>query len=649
MRRPSFLAGYALAGLLTVAATAIAVVGRDTLGPSATYAFFLGAVMLSSWRSGVGPGLFSTLLGTVAADYFLLSPIHSETLGVSRGIHLSVFVLVAALISSLNDSRRRALDALEGERAQLERRVQERTAALVAAVHDLGERVKEVTLLHEAGRLLNEVGPDVVPLARIVDLLPGGWQYPEITTARIAVGDRAVCTPGFRPTAWMQRAAFTTADGQRGVIEVAYLEERPPEAEGPFLAEERRLLESLTGLLRACFDRLGAEQDRLRLTRAEAARIEAQQANQAKDDFLATLSHELRAPLNVMLGWTKMLRSGQLGAEGAARGLEVLERSVTVQGKLIEDLLDVSRIVTGKLRLERQRFDLAIVARLAVEAARPAAHARHIRFGAAIDTGLWMDGDPARLQQVISNLLTNALKFTPEGGAIDCRLDRSGGEAHLVVRDSGIGIDAALLPFVFERFRQGDTSTTRSHGGLGLGLAIVRHLVERHGGRIEAASEGADTGATFTVTLPLAVGAVPAGAEDAIASDGSLLAGVRVLVVDDDPDTLLTTMTILEQYGALPSGVASAEDALAAVARERPHVLVSDIAMPQQDGYELIRRVRLGEPAGVLPAAALSARADPGHRSRALGAGFQEHLAKPVEPSVLASTIARLVRRAQPD
>jgi signal transduction histidine kinase len=311
-----------------------------------------------------------------------------------------------------------------------------------ALVHDLGERVKELTALHTAGRLLNDVGTPAELLRQVAALLPPAWQYPEIAAARIAVGAIDVRTEGFTPTAWMQRAAFTTGKGDTGLIEVVYLAERPHQVEGPFLAEERNLLESLARMLGAYFDRLNAEDDRMRMVRAEAARAEAHQANQAKDQFIATLSHELRAPLNVMLGWTSMLRSRQLSPERASRGLDILDRSVRVQAQLIEDLLDVSRIVTGKLRIALQDVDIAAVASLAVDAARPGAATKKITLHATIPTELTVRADPARLQQIVSNLLTNALKFTPGGGRVDLALERRDRWVSIVVRDTETQVSA---------------------------------------------------------------------------------------------------------------------------------------------------------------------------------------------------------------
>ncbi len=782
----SHLRRYTIAVFLTSAALALAFLGRGVWGSAATYSFFLGAVMLSSWVSGLGPGIVSTVLGTLAADYFLIAPLHSLTFDSSRLVQLSAFVAIAILISSLNASRRRAVDALAGARSELETRVRERTAELATAndtlrveierrnqsernfrglidaapdailvidtdgrvlrmndeaervfgytraaligrdvetiiperfraahaakrrtygtapsprtiageltgkradgtefpveirvslldaqgqrsivgivrdvteryraqqvqqrlVHELGERVKELSALHATSRLLNEPGTPGELLARIVTLLPPAWQYPDITSARIATGDIDVRTEGFELTPWMQRADFTTSDGRTGMIEIVYREARPDAAEGPFLAEERNLIQSLAGMLRAYFERVQVEEDRVNLARAEAGRLQAQEANAAKDQFLATLSHELRSPLNVMLGWTQMLRSGQVSPAAAARGFDILERNVRLQAKLIEDLLDVSRIVTGKLRVEKRRVDLATIVDAAVDAARPAAHAKKVALTATIEPTLFMAADPQRLQQVVSNLLTNALKFTPEHGSIDVRVERVNDCAQIVVCDTGIGIAPDLLPRIFDRFQQGDCSTTRTHGGLGLGLAIVRHLVEQHGGQVAAASAGFGHGSTFTITLPLLKDVtLTASAPHGPVMDRSLLSGVRVLVVEDEADARITLGTILEQFGAEPTVVASAQDALDSIAQILPDVLLSDVAMPNENGFALMRRIRTTVDAGRLPAAALSAYVDGDSREHALNAGFQTYLSKPIEPTHLAITLASLLHR----
>jgi PAS domain S-box-containing protein len=389
----------------------------------------------------------------------------------------------------------------------------------------------------------------------------------------------------------------------------------------------------------------------------ENARLyrEAQEASRVKDEFLATLSHELRTPLNAMLGWAHLLRSGRLDPETSRRAVETIERSTRLQARLIEDLLDVSRIVTGKLRLESAPVDLPAVITAAVEVIRPAADAKSIRIDTDLDPQIGpVVGDAGRLQQVVWNLLSNAVKFTPRGGLVEVILERAGSEADISVRDTGRGIPPEFLPQVFERFRQVDSSTTRAYGGLGLGLAIVRHLVELHGGSVRAQSAGEGQGATFSVRLPLKARAAArspqppyadAGPRPAIPSgDGHPLAGVRVLVVDDEADARELLIEVLRRCGAEADAVPSTADALAYLESRPVDVLVSDIGLPFQDGYELIRRVQARQASGgPAPAAvALTAYARDEDRRAALRAGFQRHLAKPVEPDDLCRIVAEL-------
>jgi PAS domain S-box-containing protein len=378
-------------------------------------------------------------------------------------------------------------------------------------------------------------------------------------------------------------------------------------------------------------------------------------ANQAKDDFLAILSHELRSPLSAILTWARMLRLGRLDDGRTATALETIERSARLQVRLIEDLLDVSRIVSGKLGLERGVVELRDVVTASVESARGAAQARRI----AVDTTLAapyavVRGDAARLEQIVDNLLSNAIKFTPEGGRIAVRLETAGSVARLTVTDSGPGIPAAFLPHMFDRFRQADTSSTRRHGGLGLGLAIARHLVDMHGGAI-AAENRPQGGAVFSVELPLDQGAAatsrPGPAAPPLDRGGELadLRGVRVLVVDDDSDAQQAIAVILELSGAEVATATSAATALVAVTERRPDVLVTDIGMPDADGYDFMRRLRDHVAGDAIPAVALTGYASPADRDRALAAGFAVHLAKPVPPEELIDTVRQLVaRRARP-
>jgi signal transduction histidine kinase/ActR/RegA family two-component response regulator len=384
------------------------------------------------------------------------------------------------------------------------------------------------------------------------------------------------------------------------------------------------------------------------------ARRRAEEANRVKDEFLSTVSHELRTPLHAILGWTFLLGKGDLDPAAARRAVATIERNAKAQGQIVDDLLDVSRIITGKLLLEVQRVDLGPVVHAALDAVRPAAEAKEIRLTARLDPlAPAAAGDPNRLQQVIWNLLSNAVKFTPRGGRVEVGLARAGSQVEIEVSDIGMGIPADFLDYVFDRFRQADSSTTRTHGGLGLGLAIVRHLVELHGGTVVATSPGPGQGATFTVRLPAAVPAeemaalapIPgsAGSSGSAADNGGSLAGVEVLLVDDEKDVREILPAILGRYGASVRTAASAAEALRSLVRFGADVLVADIGMPDEDGYALIRQVRALDGAiAAIPALALTAYAAEGDRQKALAAGFAIHLAKPVAPAELAAAVARL-------
>ena len=545
-------------------------------------------------------------------------------------------------VSSLETGSRRLTVGIVRDATGRRRAEDQRTRL----VHDLGERVKELTALHRTARLLHGRREPEELLQEVIDLFPPAWQYPNITAARIGFDGLDVRTPGFAPSEWTQRAEFTTGTGGAGFIEVVYREARDAEVEGPFLAEERVLINSLAGLLAMYFERIHAEDERLRL---EAARHGAEEASRAKDEFLAMLSHELRSPLNVMLGWIRMLRNGQLDGPAVSRGMEILERNIKLQATLIEELLDLSRIVAGKLTLELGPVDLAELTSFSLDASRPAAQTKGIELNAALQPVGRVMADQQRLQQVISNLLANAVKFTPEGGRIDVRLESAGGQmARLTVTDTGVGIGPDLLPHVFDRFRQGDSSVTRQHTGLGLGLAIVRHVVEMHQGAISATSDGLGLGAMFSVTLPLLSAAVTGERSTTAAEtklDRGLLSGVRVLVVDDQRDERTMLSTVLRQCGAETVEASSATEALDILARARPDVLVCDIAMPGEDGCSFIQKVR-GQRANSIPAVALTAQASEHGRAHALESGFQTYLNKPVEPATIAGAIAALVHRA---
>jgi PAS domain S-box-containing protein len=427
-----------------------------------------------------------------------------------------------------------------------------------------------------------------------------------------------------------------------------------------------RIVEGLAGQAAVAMDnsrlyeaaQFAREEAEAAAARNERLYQQAEESSRLKEEFLATISHELRTPLNAILGWARMLRAG-LKAEDTDKALETIERNARAQAQLIDDLLDVSRIVTGKLRMNVQATDPQSFIEAAIAALKPAAEAKGIRVQKILDTGiLTVQGDPVRLQQIIWNLLSNAIKFTPRNGDVHVRMSRVNSHLEIVVVDTGQGISPEFLPHVFDRFRQADQRTTRQHGGMGLGLAIVRHLVELHGGSVSAASTGENRGSTFTVRLPIVpiyppepgVRRVHPAARDLLppAECPDRLDGLRVLVVDDERDTRDLLMAGLGQYGAEVIAAGSAAEAFDAIQERVPDVLISDIGMPEEDGYDLIRRLRTFPLAagGKVPAVALTAYARVEDRLQALRAGYQMHVTKPVELAELVTVIASLVQRS---
>lgn len=420
---------------------------------------------------------------------------------------------------------------------------------------------------------------------------------------------------------------------------------------------EEKAVEGFVGLINEISDRKKAEQEREQLLlREKAARTEAEAANRLKDEFLATLSHELRTPLNAMFGWTQLLTTRKFDETTTARALETINRNTKTLKILIEDVLDVSRIITGKLNLKVIPVQLITVVEAALDTVRPAAEAKEIRLESISDSSLKLVlGDVNRLQQIIWNLVSNAIKFTPHGGRVDVQLVQLDYHVQIRVRDTGEGIAADFLPYVFERFRQADSSSTRSHGGLGLGLAIVRHLVELHGGTVCAESPGIGQGATFIVNLPLKPALKPNTPEQLSPTEPNevaenclpILEGLRVLVVDDEVDARELIKAMLEPLGVKVKAAASAIEALVALQAFQPDVLVSDIGMPGENGYALIRQLRALEQEQLrrIPAVALTAYARAEDRTQALLAGFQLHVSKPVNQAELAAVVANLAGR----
>jgi PAS domain S-box-containing protein len=402
-------------------------------------------------------------------------------------------------------------------------------------------------------------------------------------------------------------------------------------------------------------DRKSAERERaILLDREQQARTQAETLNRTKDEFLATLSHELRTPLNAIFGWARMLQTGSVTGAMAHRAVDAIVKNATAQVQLIDDLLDISRIITGNMRLELRPVDIKTVIETALDAVRPAAVLKDLRLEVVLDPAVGtVTGDADRLRQVVWNLLSNAVKFTPADGRVQVQLHRMPTGVQIVVSDTGQGIAPEVLPYVFDRFRQGDGSITRRHGGLGLGLALVRHLVDLHGGTVTGHSAGVDQGSTFTVTLP--VPRLVMNRDDGTAAnapengrlDPSLpsLRGLRVLLLDDDADGLEITNVVLTSAGAETRTCSSAAAARRILDDWDPHVLVLDIEMPEEDGYTFLRRIRRGRAGANIPAIALTAYGRSEDRTRALAAGFSYHLSKPVDPAELSRVVGDLAGR----
>ena len=524
---------------------------------------------------------------------------------------------------------------------------------LVRAVEDRGERVGTLYLRSDVEHVATSLQ---IQAAIVVALLMATLGVALFLSARLqAIISEPVVSLARTASAVSSRGDYSlraqrTTDDELGVLVDAFnrMLERIQLRESELSMANEELRREIT-------ERRRAEQERAELL------VREREANRLKDEFLATLSHELRTPLNAILGWTKLLRANAVPAASIDRALEKVERNAQVQTRLVEDLLEVSRITSGKLRLELKPVDLVSLVNTAVDSIRPTAEARGVCVERRLESfSAPTVGDPDRLQQVIWNLLSNAVKFTPSGGTVSVHLTRKDGRDELRVSDTGIGIDPAFLPNVFDTFRQADASSTRTQGGLGLGLSIVRHLAEMHGGEVRAESAGLGSGATFTVQLP--VRATDQGHHPVVRDPEAMrpalltepkLSGSSVLVVDDDQDTRELLVSVLEAAGADVHSAGSAAEAFSAGIDLRPDAIVSDIAMPGQDGYSLMREldVALG-PAAPRVRIALTAYAGERDRSRALDAGYQRHIAKPVDPARLITVLQDLLAQdsaANPD
>ena len=618
---------------------------------------FYPAVAVAAWFGGLGPGLLASALSAVGGTLFL-PPLGSFRVHeASDLIALAVFTAINVLISALNQAwyraRRRAYvarDALRDSEERLRGIVTSATDAIITI-----DAHQTITLFNAgAEEIFGYLASEMIgrPLDR---LLPERFRaiHPRHVDTFGSTGVSTRAMGGERVLAGVRRSG----------------EEFPVEARISQVAVGRQKL--YTVILRDITERKRADAEREDLlaiaerARAEAeiaataqqhAREAAEAANRAKDAFLATVSHELRTPLSPILTWARMLRGPDADREKIARGMEVIERCARSQAQLIEDLLDVSRIVSGKMRLDVRPVSAAPAIEKAMEIVRPAADAKAVGLYAALDAEVGtVLADAERLQQVVWNLLSNAVKFTAKDGEVRVALRREDSHVEITVSDTGQGIDPAFLPHVFDQFRQEAGGTHRAHGGLGLGLAIVRHIVEAHGGTVHAQSPGLGQGAAFTVKLPLMVARTTGGAERrparaGLTGDGrelSRLDGLRVLIVDDEPDSNESVEALLTACGAAVRAAGSAESARNVLTGWEADVLVSDVGMPGEDGYAFISRLRASEgDVAHIPAVALTAYASREDKVKLLAAGFQAHVPKPLDPGELCTVIATLARAA---
>jgi PAS domain S-box-containing protein len=637
---------------IAAAAIAVTLLARWLLQPvlqnNIPYLIFVLPVSLSAWYGGFRPGLFATLLSAVVAEFFFVAPYLSVKIDAGvDAIQFILFLFVGGLISWLSEKRliearaAKQSDDLLHETGQHLEALVEASPLAIMVVNDKAQ----VQLWNPAAeRIFGWLSAEVI--GRQMPIIPAE----KLTTFQSSF--RAI--PKITKATSIRETEVSCLRKNGSSLELEVWEAPLQDASGAF-ASTLYILADITAR------KLAEEERSDLLNRAQTARLEAERTSRLKDEFLATLSHELRTPLNAILGWARLLHGGQLNADTASRAIDSIERNAKIQTKLVEDLLDVSRIITGKWRLETRPVDLCTSVESSLDAIRATVEAKEITFEKDLDSrvGLIL-GDPGRVQQILWNLLSNAVKVTPKRGYIQVRVAREGANAAISVKDNGKGIAEEFLPYVFERFRQADGSLTRKFGGLGLGLAIARHLTELHGGTIEAESAGENQGSKFTVKLPLLsewgaerlTGEVirfpSVAALEAAPPELSLaLKGLRILVIDDEPNSRELLLTLLSHCGAEVAAGSCATEALTEVARFKPDVLISDIEMPEEDGYVLVRKLRsLEDDQGQrIPAVALTAHARTEDRMQALAAGFDTHVSKPVEPAELVTVVASLARR----
>ena len=601
----------------------------------------IAAMIASAWYLGKGPGLAVAVACELALLYF----------------STSTYTFKSAVLSFNRMALFTSLVLFASSRRNVEKRLREQREWLHVTLNSIGDAV----IATDIKGSINFINPIAEALT--------GWKMPAASGKPLEqvfqIINEETREPVENPFSIIKREGIVVGLANHTLLLTRDGKEIPIEDSGAPIRDSDGRIIGVIVVFHDVSERRRAEHEREKLLSLEqTARGEAEAANRLKDEFLATVSHELRTPLTSILGWAGMLSQGNLEEETARGALEIIERNAKAQAEIIDDILDVSRIITGKFHIDPRPIALAPLIESAVDTARPAALTKSIAITVSLDKAAGLvAGDRDRLQQIIWNLVSNAIKFTPQGGRIEISLKQADSHLEFRISDNGIGISQQFLPFVFERFRQADSSTTRAHGGLGLGLAIVRHLVELHGGTVAAESAGEGLGATFTVRLPLA----PERELRAVSSDESLsemprteefkdiftgkpdLTGLRVLLVDDDADTREMLCMVLKQYGAKVCVAASSAEALEAFLEWQPNILVSDLGMPDEDGFELIGKVRhlAPEQGGNIPAAALTAYIRDEERQRALAAGYQTHIPKPVNPKTLAAILAELAKLAR--
>ena len=592
----------------------------------------------SAWYLGRGPGLVIAFLFELTLDYFSTNQFTGRfwIIVFNRSLLFASLVLFAS-------SRRNA-----------ERRLREQRELLQVTLSSIGDAVIATDIKGQ----INFINPTAAMIT--------GWSASEAVGKSFNdvfhIINEDTGEPVESPFEIVKREGSVVGLANHTVLITRDGHHIPIEDSGAPIKDPDGKMIGVIVVFHDTSERRRIEQEREALLRSEQeARKEAEASDRLKDEFLATVSHELRTPLSAILGWSAMLNLGDIDPETRDNALKVIERNARSQASIIDDILDVSRIITGKLNIEQRTVDLAPIIHTAIDTLHPAATAKGIKLTVAIQQPkALVTGDPARLQQIVWNLVSNAIKFTPSGGRIAVHLDQVDSQLELSVSDTGIGISKPFLPHVFERFRQADSSTTRAHGGLGLGLAIVRHLVELQGGTVMAESEGIGKGSLFKVSLPASSSiGLPFDTEekpaaiqlrDDVGAQGRKfdLRGLRVLVVDDELDTLEIVSLLLRRYGAVVRTSLSSGDALEVFSEWKPNVLISDLGMPEEDGFTFISKVRSLPPeaGGKTPALALTAYVREEDRLRTLAAGYEMHVKKPVEPYSLAEAVARLGKRS---